>query len=295
MGCRFSIIVPTHNRPEQLLWCLEALAALQYEREKFEVIVVNDGGALPAEPRLAELSRQFQLSLVSQERAGPARARNAGAERARGEYLAFTDDDCAPMPEWLTALEQALQPVPDALVGGRTVNVLSGNICSEASQLLIDYLYGYYNGAFDRGGNFFASNNLAISARSFRDLRGFDSSFGRAAAEDRDLCARWRLADGPFHYAEHAVVRHAHALNLPGFARQHFSYGRGAYQFRVRHTQRGGDRVRVEPLSFYTGLLEFPFQRYRRWRAAGVGLLMGISQVANAAGFFWERQSRASC
>jgi hypothetical protein len=53
--------------------------------------------------------------------------------------------------------------------------------------------------------------------------------------------------------------------------------------------------VRVEPLSFYTGLLEFPFQRYRRWRAAGVGLLMGISQVANAAGFFWERQSRASC
>jgi glycosyltransferase involved in cell wall biosynthesis len=133
MGCRFSIIVPTHDRPERLLWCLEALAALSCPRERFEVIVVNDGGAMPAARRLAQLAERVQLTIVSQERAGPAHARNLGVEQARGEYLAFTDDDCAPTPEWLAALEEAFLEAPDALVGGRTVNVLDGNLCSEAS------------------------------------------------------------------------------------------------------------------------------------------------------------------
>jgi glycosyltransferase involved in cell wall biosynthesis len=290
MECRFSIIVPTYNRPDQLLWCLGAIAELCYPRAGFEVIVVNDGGAIPPEPALAGLAEQMQLTVLAQERAGPACARNRGVERARGEYLAFTDDDCAPMPEWLAALEEALRRVPGAMIGGHTVNVLDGNLCSEASQLLSDYLYGYFNGPFDRGTNFFMSNNLAISARAFRELRGFDSSLGRPSAEDRELCARWRLAGGRFHYAPDAVVRHAHALTLRAFAQQHFAYGRGAYQFRVRHIQRGGEPIRLEPLTFYTGLLAFPFQRYQLWRAAPVGLLMGISQVANAAGFFWERQ-----
>jgi GT2 family glycosyltransferase len=294
MGCRFSIIVPTHNRPERLLWCLEAMAALRYPGDGFEVIVVNDGGAMPPDRRLAQLAERMQLTIVAQEHAGPARARNRGVERAQGEYLAFTDDDCAPMPEWLVALEEAFRCTSNVLVGGRTVNVLDRKIYSTASQLLIDYLYDYYNGACDRGVNFFASNNLAMSARAFQDLRGFDSSFGRAAAEDRDLCARWRLTGGRFHYAPQAVVRHAHAMSLPTFIRQHFGYGRGAYQFRVRHTRRGGAPIRLEPLPFYTGLLEFPFRRCSPWRGAAVGCLLGISQVANAAGFFWERERQGT-
>ena len=292
MPCRFSIIVPTHDRPEQLLWCLDALAALRYPREEFEVIVVNDGGAMPPGDMLAPLAERIQFTLLAQENSGPARARNLGAERARGEYLAFTDDDCAPTPDWLTALEQALRQAPEALVGGRIINVVEGRLCSEASQLLIEYLYGYYNGAVDRGANFFASNNLAMSAPAFRALRGFAPSFGRAAAEDRDFCARWRFAGGRFEYVPNAVVRHAHVLTLAAFAGQHFSYGRGAYKFRVEHTRREAKGVRVEPLAFYTGLLKFPFHHGRPWRAVRLALLLGVSQVANAAGFFWERQSQ---
>lgn len=293
MPCRFSIIVPTHDRPEQLLWCLEALAALRYPREEFEVIVVNDGGAMPPARMLAPLAARIQFTLLTQENAGPARARNLGAERARGEYLAFTDDDCAPTPDWLTALEQAFRHAPEALVGGRVINVVEGHVCSEASQLLIEYLYGYYNGAVDRGANFFASNNLAMSAPAFRALRGFAPSFDRAAGEDRDLCARWRLAEGRFQYAPNAVVRHAHVLTLAAFSRQHFGYGRGAYEFRLQqHARKGAKRVRVEPLAFYTRLLEFPFHHGRPWRAVRLALLLGISQIANAAGFFWERRSQ---
>jgi GT2 family glycosyltransferase len=290
MGANFSIIVPTRNRPERLLWCLEAMTALHYPRESFEVIVINDGGSMPPERRLALLAERIELTILTQENAGPAQARNYGVQRARGEYLAFTDDDCAPAPEWLAALDQAFRVAPHALVGGRTVNALDRNLCSEASQLLVEYLYRYYNGAFDRGANFFASNNLAVSAEAFRELRGFDSSFRRAAAEDRDLCARWRLGGGGFHYAPDAVVRHAHALNLAAFVRQHFGYGCGAYRFRVRQTRRGGERVRLEPLGFYVGLLGFPFRRGILWRNAVIAWLMGMSQVANAAGFFWEQR-----
>ena len=289
MGCRFSIIVPTHNRPDQLVLCLKAMVALHYPTRGFEVLVVNDGGVLPSERELAEVSAAIPLTILSQQRAGPARARNLGAMQACGEILAFTDDDCAPMPNWLAALDDTIQRTPYALVGGRTVNVLPHSPCSEASQLLIEYLYGYYNGDVDRGAKFFASNNMAISASGFRDLRGFDSSFGRAAAEDRDLCARWHRAGGRFCYVPEAVVRHAHAMSLASFARQHFRYGRGAFQYRVRHSIRNRQRVRVEPLAFYVGLLGFPFRRYSRLWAAKVGLLMGFSQVANAAGFFWER------
>ena len=292
MPCRFSIIVPTYDRPEQLLCCLDALAALRYPREEFEVIVVNDGGAMPPGGKLAPLVERIQFTLLAQENAGPARARNLGAERARGEYLAFTDDDCAPTPDWLTALEQAFRHAPEALVGGRIINVVEGHLCSEASQLLIEYLYGYYNGTVDRGANFFASNNLAISAPAFRALRGFAPSFGRAAGEDRDLCARWRFAGGRFQFAPNAVVRHAHVLTLAAFAGQHFGYGRGAYKFRVEHTRREVKGVRVESLAFYTGLLGFPFHHGRPLRAARLALLLGVAQVANAAGFFWERLSQ---
>jgi len=292
MPCRFSIIVPTHDRPEQLLWCLAALAALRYPREEFEVIVVNDGGAMPSERMLAPLAERIQFTLLTQDNAGPARARNLGAEQARGEYLAFTDDDCAPTPDWLTALEHAFRHAPEALVGGRIINVVERHLCSEASQLLIEYLYDYYNGGVDRGANFFASNNLALSAPAFRVVRGFAPSFRRAAGEDRDLCARWRLAGGRFQYAPNAVVRHAHVLTLAAFARQHFSYGRGAHKFRLQHTRREAKCVRVEPLGFYTGLLEFPFHHGPAWRAVRLALLLGISQVANAAGFFWERHSQ---
>ena len=56
------------------------------------------------------------------------------------------------------------------MIGGRTVNALPGNPYSTASQLLIDYLYSYYNA--DSGqARFFTSNNLAVAAERFSICR----------------------------------------------------------------------------------------------------------------------------
>src|SRR3990172_7747823 len=93
---------------------------------------------------------RIDATCVRQRNAGPASARNTGAAQARGEFLAFTDDDCRPAPDWLRGLALRLTQSPDCVIGGRTTNALPDNPYSSASQLLIDYLYSYYNADPDR-------------------------------------------------------------------------------------------------------------------------------------------------
>jgi hypothetical protein len=63
---------------------------------------------------------------------------------------------------------------------------LGRNLYPETSQLLIDYLYGYYN-KDPRRVSFICSNNMTIKAEAFSRVNGFDTDFKTAAAEDRDL------------------------------------------------------------------------------------------------------------
>ncbi|MBI4790120.1 MAG: glycosyltransferase [Chloroflexi bacterium] len=279
---RFSIVVPTRNRPEPLAHCLNALAQLNYSRDRFEIIVVDDGSWTA----LGEFQCAMPITLLRQAHAGPAAARNAGAAHACGTFLAFTDDDCAPDPNWLRALEARLDAMPGCAVGGKTVNGLTDNISATASQLLIDYLYAYYNRDPNRAA-FVASNNLAAPRARFIEMGGFDASFPRAAAEDRDFCDRWLARGNALVYAADAVVCHAHALSLKSFVRQHWSYGRGARHFRRARARRGHAHLSIEPLRFYRDLVLHPFAR-RTPRAGLLSFLLLLTQVANAAGFFRE-------
>jgi GT2 family glycosyltransferase len=283
----FSIIVPTYGRPRQLRACLGALAALAYPRECFEVIVVDDGGGL-GEGAVEPFRASIEVMLLSAPHGGPAAARNAGARRARGRVLAFTDDDCAPDAGWLASLAARLAHGEDALVGGRIVNALPRNAFSEASQLLVEYLYTRAAAGSDAPA-FFCTNNLAVPAERFRELGGFDETFTSAAGEDREFCDRWRTRGLRLAYAPEAVVRHAHPLTPRGFCRQHFNYGRAAFAFRRARARRGAGGLRVEPLPFYLDLLRYPFARERGPRALPLAGLFFVSQLANAAGFFYER------
>ncbi len=183
--CRleFSVIVPTRNRPQKLRSALEAISQTDFPLDAFEVIVVADGEGQGLEAVVAEVESPIATRVVEQPQAGPAAARNAGAACARGRYLAFTDDDCLPTPGWLSALNEALDASPGALVGGRTINAIDGNRCSEASQLIQAIVYSHYNGQPDRA-SFLASNNMALRAADFASLGGFDPSFW-FASEDR--------------------------------------------------------------------------------------------------------------
>jgi GT2 family glycosyltransferase len=277
-------------RPERLSACIEGLGRLSYPRERLEVIVVDDGSE---HEQRVEAPDGLRVRVIRQEHAGPAAARNLGAAHAEGDHLAFLDDDCVPHHGWLTAFADRFAKLTDPVLGGCTVNGLPENPFSTASQLLVSYLYAYYG----RGGTsqppFFASNNLALTAASFRDLGGFSTRFRLAAGEDRELCARALDAGLRLEYVPDAIITHAHALGLRTFSRQHFNYGRGAFTFhRPRSEGRRGGLPRPEPARFYVGLLSYPFAVAPHRSRVVLGGLLALSQVANATGFFREALSR---
>ncbi len=286
----FTVVVPTYRRPRQLEKCLEALTGLEYPRELFEVIVVDDGSDSPPEELVRHFDRRLAVTLLEQEHAGPAAARNRGADRARGEVLAFTDDDCAPAADWLDKLSAHFAVRPDSVVGGRTLNSLPDNPYATASQLLTDYLYEYCQ-RHEKDWQFFASNNLAIRTEQFRAIGGFDTrSFKRSAAEDRDLCERLLEHGCTLTSAPEVLVHHAHDLRLRTYSRQHFTYGRGACSLRRARARRSQGPPKIEPPRFYLDMLRYPFSDDHGTGAAGVlSLLLAWSQVAHTAGFFWQR------
>lgn len=282
-----SVVVAAHGRTESLARCLDALCAQSLPRDRFEVIVCDDGSPDPLEPALAPFAERIALTVVRQQQAGPASARNEGARRATGQYLAFTDDDCVPAPDWLAQLVARFEQYPEHLVGGAIVNLLPDDPHAMATQLIMDCVYARYSIGPSKQLRFFSTANLAVPAERFRLLGGFSSSFPLAAGEDYDFCARWHHAGWLGNYTPGAVVGHAHGHDFRTYWKQHFAYGRGLLRVRQRMARRVGHRgIELEPPDFYAELLTYPIRKAegplgRRWLHAALVLL---AQVATAAG-----------
>lgn len=275
-----TVAVPAHGRPGPLGRCLRALARLRPPEGGYEVLVVDDGSPEPLQPVAEGFRDRLRVRCVRQPNAGPAAARNRGAAESDARFLAFTDDDCEPDPDWLLRLVEAAAAEPDAMVGGRTVNALPGNPWSDASQQLVSYLYEYY--LPERPGAFFTSNNLAVERRAFLEAGGFSERFPDAAAEDREFCRRWRRRGGRLVHVPEAVVRHRHELGPVSFLEQHYRYGRGASRLRETGAEDGPG---LEPPSFYVDLLRWPLRRGTTPGAVGRAAILALSQLANAAGY----------
>lgn len=302
MSSGLSVVIPTYRRPGKLRRCLEALDLQGMGPDELEVVVVEDGGEAP---ELADLRSRsfggFAIIWLNQEHAGPATARNLGARTSTRQFIAFTDDDCMPRPDWARSILNGLSDGVE-VIGGHTVNAVEANLYSCASQLLVSYITDY---GINCGQPFFASNNLAISRRSFEAMGGFDEHFPLPGGEDRDLCERLVESGFILDFRPDAVVDHYHDLTLFQFWRQHFRYGRGAYQFHKARARRRS-KFNLQPvagaipslrLSFYRGLVSYAWGQ--RAEASGMGgtpkllaaaALLG-SQLPNALGYFREAVS----
>lgn len=285
----WTIIVPTYERPDRLRDCLASLSRLNYPRDRFDVIVVDDGGRSAVSTLVDSFRGKLRVSVSWQAHAGPAAARNRGAASANGTFLAFTDDDCLVTPDWLDRLETRLRESPRTAVGGRTVNAYPDNLCSTVSQLITDVLHAYQAG---RPGclRFVTSNNFAVPRAAFLEVGGFDPSFPIAAGEDREFCARWIRGGYRLVTEDGAVVYHRHWLTLSGFWRQQFGYGRGAYRFH-RACARGnltGHRIRPDFLGYLLRSCSNISGFSNRCLAAA---LLAASQAAIASGMAVERLS----
>lgn len=282
----FSIIIPTYNRRKQLSNCLQSLSNLNYAPDRYEVIVVDDGSDKPIDDVIGSYRAKMNLTGVTQKNSGPAAARNAGALKARGEILAFTDDDCLPNPDWLRKLAIRFAKTSNCVIGGRTINILESNFYSFVSQLIVDVVYRHYN-ANPNDARFFASNNLAVPRQIFWKVGGFDPAFH--ASEDRDLCDRLLINGIRLIFAPEIVINHAHSLTFISFLKLHFDYGKGAYDF-LRTRFRRNSFSLVRDSRFYLDIknwLYYPFSRTEKRYKFFLALMIVFWQLANVSGAFW--------
>jgi GT2 family glycosyltransferase len=278
-----SVVVPTLNRPRQLAACLRALGRLETAAGGVEAIVADDSGEVDAGAARRAAGPAVEIRVVvGVGGRGPAAARNVGAREARAPLVAFTDDDCEPQPGWAEALLERQRSVPGALIGGRTVNALTGNAYARTAQAISDAALLHHNGG-PGGPRFFPSSNIAVPAPRFAELGGFDEAILLAGGEDRDFCERWLERGWPLAAAPAAVVHHSHQLDLRGFLRQHAAYGAGAYHHRRRRRARTGER-RLEP-SLTSGVLSGAAAGAVADRDPARLALLGVWQLANLAGF----------
>ncbi len=281
-----SVVVPTCNRRELLARCLRALLAQQYPR--YEVIVVDDASTDGTEVMVQEAFPQVRY-LRQTTRRGPAAARNRGIQVARGEIVAFTDDDCEPPPDWLATLWEGFQRYPDVgAVGGIQVappEVLRRRVLARYESFLTRRVYGVATapviGTPAPGG----TNNLAVPIAVLRRVGGFDEHFPVAAGEDADLL--YRIAGLGYRTVCLPVpVFHHQAYTWRVFVRQQFRRGVGAAYF-LRKWGRWPSLVREVFRFWGTPLLYL--RDVMRYRAPLMVLIHHLAGLLQLGGRLWAR------
>jgi GT2 family glycosyltransferase len=174
---RVSVVVPTCKRPDLLGRCLAALAAQDFEARAFEVLIADDAAseATRRQVEAADAGNSPAIRyLAVTGRHGPAAARNVGWRAARGEVVAFTDDDCVPDRDWLAVGVASLAGDLDA-VTGRVVVPLPEDPTD------------YERDAAGLEGAEFVTANCFCRREALEAVGGFDERFAAAWREDSDL------------------------------------------------------------------------------------------------------------
>jgi glycosyltransferase involved in cell wall biosynthesis len=272
-----SVIIATRQRKRQLSRCLDSLTGQTYPRERWELIIVQDGEDQESESVVASLETRLSIRSFRQAQAGCGIARNTGAAEAQGEYLIFTDDDCILPPDWLSRYDMCFRNHPACMIAGSSLNWLRSNPYSQATQAVTDFLVQYSNSSPENA-RLALGNNMGMQAGAFLELGGFSPKYYRTAAEDRDFCVRWLAAGRRIFYDRSVIVFHAHQLGLRSFMRQHYNYGYGSFLFHRLQADRQQRTFRIEQAGFYISLLSHA-------RSAVIGFLLVLSQVAHTMGF----------
>lgn len=111
----FSIVVPFYNEEKHIEQCIQALLALDYPRDRYEILMVNNNST---DRSVAIVERYPEVTLLHESRAGDFAARNLGVRSAKGDLIAFTDSDTAPQSDWLTRAKAVMQDGNIMLVVG---------------------------------------------------------------------------------------------------------------------------------------------------------------------------------
>ncbi|RJG06709.1 glycosyltransferase family 2 protein [Noviherbaspirillum cavernae] len=196
-----SVVVPTCGRPELLNRCVASLVLQTFDPERFEIIVVDDRPSPDTEAvvrRWAQHASPDGLRVTyipSSGPHGPAAARNRGWHAARGEIIAFTDDDTVASPDWI---EHGLRAFKN------DVHAVRGRITMPLNGTPTDYERDARNLETAE----FVTANCFCRKRVLKDLGGFDERFRFAWREDSDLYFRLLDYRARIVHAPNAVITH---------------------------------------------------------------------------------------
>lgn len=279
----FSVIIPSRLRHDRLAACLRSLIKSDYPRDRFDVIVVDQNSGMPPRAVLAPFAEQLNLAMIELASNGMPRALNAGARHARGDYLVFMNEDCACTSDWMAAFAAAFALDEDGAVIGRTVNALPGKLTSEASQAIFDY---HSLNSRQRSGRveILSAVNLAVPAKAYREIGGFDESEELSNGSEREFSDRWLRSGRSIRFLPDAVVLAAHTPSLSSFLKAHFARGSGACQL-ARKRESGEDAQNGAPEPGVRELMHYPFERRAGWRAPFLAILVGIAESARSLGY----------
>lgn len=208
-----SVVVPTCNRPELLDGCLRALTRQDFDPRGYEVVVVDDAASGKTRRQVEEWACRTKVTgpairyiPACSGSHGPAAARNLGWRTARGEIIAFTDDDCLPERDWLCAGLKALTPDAAGVTGRIIVPLPEHPTDYEKNVALLEAAP-------------YLTANCFYRRCALEEAGGFDERFELAWREDSDLAytlldKRRRLVEAPEARVVHPVRPAAWGVSL---------------------------------------------------------------------------------
>lgn len=268
-----SIVVPTHNRPDRIQSCLRTLLALDYP--DYEIVVVDNA---PSGPETAQYIQQTYADLpkiryVREDRVGGSWARNCGITAARGEILAFADDDIVVDAHWLTEMVKAFTLEEDVVC---VTGLLLPLELETPAQFWIEEFGGFSKGfrrrIFDMkkyhpktplhpysAGQFGTGACMAFKADFLRQIGGFDIALGPATpargGEDLTLFFEAIIRGHKLVYEPAAIGYHPHHRSYSSLQQQVYSYGVGIAAFLLRN-------VMHTPGHIFSFLAKIPYGLY---------------------------------
>lgn len=212
-----SIIIPTFNGAARIANCLEALLPQIADRDA-EILVVNDGST----DNTAEVVGRYpSVRLITQANAGPAAARNHGARESKGSVILFTDDDCVPMPDWLSAMIEPFKD-PELVAVKGVYRTKQTSVVARFVQ--IEYEDRYRIMARHPSIDFIDTYSAGFRKDKFLEMNGYDTSFPVACAEDAELSYRMSARGWKMKFIPEAIVYHTHPENLRPYLKKKYKF-----------------------------------------------------------------------
>lgn len=223
-----SVVMPAYGRERELALALDALSAQRLERERYEVIVVDDGSPSSLAPVVEARRGDLPLRHVRQEpNRGRAAARNRGAAEARGPVLLFLDADMIACPALLEAHLAAHRRAP----AGSLVVLGPIPVAAGYESALGRYMErrGHMKPGVDDEAvphRYFVSANTSVPRARFDEVGGYDERYVHYGGEDIDLGWKLGRAGSRIVVARDAVAHHAYRYDIAAGAARMREFGR---------------------------------------------------------------------